>query len=44
MTPNEVAFEKAIDQLSTRLDAYDKILSKQKYVAGSVSCISVPKY
>jgi len=44
LTPNEVAFEKAIDELSTRLDAYDKILSKQKYVAGSVSYISLPKY
>jgi hypothetical protein len=29
-------FKKHIEKLSARLDVYDSILSKQKYVAGNV--------
>ncbi|KAF8072286.1 glutathione S-transferase [Lyophyllum atratum] len=34
-TPSEEAFQELIKQLAGRLDAYDVILSKQKYVAGN---------
>jgi len=34
---DEVVYNKAIAELSTQLDVYDKILAKQKYLAGDVS-------
>ena len=34
-------FEAHIGTLSAKLDAYDQILSKQKYLAGDVSTIFV---
>ena len=34
---NEALYEKAIADLSKKLDVYDKILAKQKYLAGDVS-------
>ena len=36
LQPDEEAFEKHIAALALKLDVYDKILSKQKYVAGDV--------
>ncbi|GLB45764.1 putative GST superfamily protein [Lyophyllum shimeji] len=33
-TPDQAVFDELIKQLGPRLDAYEKILSKQKYVAG----------
>ena len=35
-TPDEAVFNSAIETLSEKLDVYDKILSKQKYLAGDV--------
>ncbi|KAG5645110.1 hypothetical protein DXG03_006924 [Asterophora parasitica] len=35
-TPDPAVFEEHIKQLAARLDAYEVILSKQKYVAGDV--------
>ena len=35
-TPDKEVFEKHIQNLSTKLDVYDRILSKQKYLAGNV--------
>ena len=35
-TPNKEAFDKHIANLSLKLDVYDKILSKQKYLVGDV--------
>lgn len=37
LTPDRAVFEKAITTLDTKLDVYEKILSKQKYLAGDVS-------
>ena len=34
--PDKEAFDKYIAKLSLKLDVYDKILSKQKYLAGDV--------
>ncbi|MBH0005034.1 glutathione S-transferase N-terminal domain-containing protein, partial [Pseudoalteromonas sp. SWYJZ12] len=34
LTPDPAAFQELINQLAARLDAYEVILSKQKYVAG----------
>jgi len=34
---NEALYEKAIADLAEKLDVYDKILAKQKYLAGDVS-------
>ncbi|KAG6862130.1 hypothetical protein C0991_011546, partial [Blastosporella zonata] len=34
LTPDQAVFEKHIANLGPKLDAYDVILSKQKYVAG----------
>ena len=37
---NKALYEKAIADLAEKLDVYDKILAKQKYLAGDVSgCI-----
>ena len=36
LTPVSEAFEKHIAELSGKLDVYDKILSKQKYLLGDV--------
>ena len=36
LTPNKDIFEKHIADLSAKLDVYDQILSKQKYIAGDV--------
>ena len=36
LTPVSEAFEKHIADLSEKLDVYDKILSKQKYLLGDV--------
>lgn len=35
-TPDKEVFNTHIEKLSARLDVYDDILSKQKYVAGNV--------
>ena len=37
LAPDKEAFEKHIGDLSSKLDVYDKILSKQKYLLGDVS-------
>lgn len=37
---DQAVFDKLIDDLSSKLDVYDKILSKQKYLAGNVSFLS----
>jgi glutathione S-transferase len=34
---DEALYDKAIADLSKNLDVYDKILAKQKYLAGDVS-------
>lgn len=34
---NQAAFDKLIKSLLAKLDVYDKILGKQKYLAGDVS-------
>ena len=40
METNEVLAEKYLATLKTRMDGYERILSKQKYLAGDVSsCI-----
>jgi glutathionyl-hydroquinone reductase len=39
LAPNQEGFEKHIAVLSGKLDVYDKILSKQKYLLGDVSFI-----
>ena len=36
LTPDKEAYEKHIADLSGKLDVYDQILSKQKYLAGNV--------
>ena len=36
LQPDKEAFEKHIAALALKLDVYEKILSKQKYVAGDV--------
>ena len=36
LTPNQAAFDELIATLDKKLDVYDQILSKQKYVAGEV--------
>ena len=36
LTPNQETFDELIGNLEKRLDVYDQILSKQKYVAGEV--------
>ena len=36
LTPDKEVFEKHIADLSSKLDVYDKILSKQKYLLGDV--------
>ena len=37
LTPDKAVFDDLIKSLSARLDVYDKILSKQKYLAGDAS-------
>lgn len=37
-------YSELIQKLSEKLDVYDQILSKQKYLAGGVSCIAVECY
>ena len=37
LAPNKEAYEKHISDLSGKLDVYDEILSKQKYLLGDVS-------
>ena len=36
LTPDLAVYEKHIADLSAELDVYDKVLSKQKYLAGDV--------
>jgi len=36
MKPDAEAFDSAMTTLSAKLDVYEKILSKQKYLAGDV--------
>ena len=36
--PDKEAFDKHVAALASKLDVYEKILSKQKYVAGNVWC------
>lgn len=36
LTSDKAVFDKHIADLNVKLDAYDKILSKQKYIAGDV--------
>jgi len=35
LTPDQAVFEESIKQLSGKLDGYEAILSKQKYLAGN---------
>ena len=37
LPPNKEAFEKHIADLSVKLEVYEKVLSKQKYLLGDVS-------
>jgi len=39
LTPDKAVFENLIEQLNIKLDAYDEILGKQKYLAGDVRFI-----
>ena len=39
LEPNEAIYDKAIADLNKQLDVYDKILAKQKYLAGDVSVV-----
>ena len=36
LVPNKEAFEKHVADLSDKLEVYDKVLSKQKYLLGDV--------
>lgn len=36
VAPDEVVFKKLVDTLNSKLDGYEKILSKQKYLGGDV--------
>ena len=36
LTPDLEVYEKHMADLNVKLDVYDKILSKQKYIAGDV--------
>ena len=38
-TPDEALFKDLIGKLSAKLDVYDEILAKQKYLAGNVSYV-----
>jgi glutathione S-transferase len=40
-TPDKEAFDKHIAKMSLKLDVYDQILSKQKYLAGDVRHLSL---
>lgn len=40
LTPDDAAFERHIKALDERLEVYDQILSKQKYIAGEVRASS----
>ena len=42
LQPDKEAFEKHIAALALKLDVYEKILSKQKYLAGDVGVL--PNY
>ena len=41
LTPDKEVYEKHLVDLSGKLDVYDKILSKQKYLAGDVRHFSL---
>ena len=41
LKPNEAIYDKAIADLNKQLEVYDKILAKQKYLAGDVSVVAV---
>ena len=41
LTPDKAVFENLIVQLNGKLDTYEKILSKQKYLAGGVCFLSL---
>lgn len=36
MTPDKAVFDKHIETLTAKLDGYDRILAKQRYLAGDV--------
>ena len=42
LIPDREVFERHIADLSDKLDVYDKILSKQKYLLGDVSRFFLP--
>ena len=44
LTTNEETFDELIGNLDKRLDVYDQILSKQKYVASEVRFSFLPPY
>ena len=44
LDPDKEAFDKHIADLSGKLDVYDKILSKQKYLLGDVKTVSTDWY
>ena len=44
LTADEETFGELIGDLDKRLDVYDQILSKQKYVAGKVRFSFLPPY
>ena len=43
LQPDNEAFEKHIAALALKLDVYEKILSKQKYIAGDVCVLNYVK-
>ena len=44
LTPDKDVFDKHIADLSGKLDVYDKILSKQKYLLGDVRLFFSGRY
>jgi len=41
--PDEARLTTLFSQLGPKLDGYERILSKSKYLAGEVSSLSVPR-
>ena len=42
LPPNKEAYEKHMTDLGSKLDVYEKTLSKQKYLLGEVRLVSPP--
>jgi glutathione S-transferase len=43
-TPDKDVYDALLKSLSAKLDAYEIILGKQKYLAGDVRCIILPRF